>query len=66
MIFYNMENIRYRAVIHYLGLMGLTPKEIHEDMVITLGEEKKCAAEFKRDKKTLKDNPRLGAKAPWT
>ena len=25
--------------INYLGLKGLTPKEIHEDMVVTLGED---------------------------
>ena len=35
-----MDNISYRAVIRYLGLKGLTPKEIlHEDMVVTLGED---------------------------
>ena len=34
----NMDNISHRAVIRYLGLEGLTPKEIHEDMVVTLGE----------------------------
>ena len=28
----------HRAVIPYLSLTGLTPKEIHEDMVVTLGE----------------------------
>ena len=33
-----MDNISYRAVIRYLGLEGLTPKKIHEDMVVTLGE----------------------------
>ena len=34
----DMDNISHRAVIRYLGLKGLTPKEIHEDMVVTLGE----------------------------
>ena len=33
-----MDNISHRAVIRYLGLEGLSPKEIHEDMVVTLGE----------------------------
>ena len=32
------RDISHRAVIRYLGLKGLTPKEIHEDMVVTLGE----------------------------
>ena len=26
-----MDTISHRAVIRYLGLEGLTPKEIHED-----------------------------------
>ena len=34
----NMDNISHRAVIRYIGLKGLTHKEIHEDMVVTLGE----------------------------
>ena len=33
-----MDNVSHRAVIRYLGLEGLTPKEIHEVMVVTLGE----------------------------
>ena len=33
-----MYNIRHRAVIRYLGLKGLTPKEILEDMVVKLEE----------------------------
>ena len=35
----NMHNISHRAVIRYLGLKGLTYKEIHEDMVVILVEE---------------------------
>ena len=31
-----MDNISHRAVIRYLGLEG--PREIHEDMVVKLGE----------------------------
>ena len=34
-----MNNISHRAVIRYISLKGLTPKEIHEDMVVTQGEE---------------------------
>ena len=34
-----MDNISHRAVIRYPGLTGLTPKEIHEDMVVTLGQD---------------------------
>ena len=33
-----MDDISHRAVIRYLGLQGLTPKEIRENMVATLGE----------------------------
>ena len=31
----NMGNISHRAVIRYFDLKGLTPKEMHEDMVVT-------------------------------
>ena len=31
-----MDNISHCADIRYLDLKGLTPKEIHEDMVVTL------------------------------
>ena len=34
-------NIGHCAVIHYLGVKGLTPKEIHEDMMVTLGERER-------------------------
>ncbi|XP_041364231.1 histone-lysine N-methyltransferase SETMAR-like [Gigantopelta aegis] len=62
-----MDNISHRAIIHYLGPKGLTPKDFHEDMVITIGEDdpsysmvKKWAAEFKRGSESLEDNPRPG------
>ena len=35
---FNMDKVGHYAVIHYLDLKGLTPKKIHEDMVVTLGE----------------------------
>ena len=61
----NMDNISHCVVIRYLGLKGLTHKEIHEDMVVKLGENaplysmmKKWAAEFKRDRECLEDDPR--------
>ena len=43
----NKNNTSHRAVISYLGLKGLTPKKIHEDMVVTLGEDShiKCGRE---------------------
>ena len=34
-----MDNISHCAVIRYPGLKGSTPKEIHEDMVVTVGED---------------------------
>ena len=46
-------------VIRYLGLEGLTPKEIHEDMVVTLGENApsySMDAEFKRGSDSLEDD----------
>ena len=60
----NMD-ISLHAVIRYLSLIGLTPKEIHEVMVVTLGENahshsmvKKWAAEFKCGRESLEDDPR--------
>ena len=57
-----MDNISHRAVIHYLGL-----KEIHEDMVVTWGEDapsqsmvNKWTAEFKCGRESLEDDPRPG------
>ena len=50
-----MEKVEVRAVIKYLCKKGMTPKEIHEDFMKTLGNEspsystmKKWAAEFER------------------
>jgi histone-lysine N-methyltransferase SETMAR len=62
-----MDNVGLRAVIRYLGLKNLSPKDIHEDMVATLGEGapsysmvNKWAAEFKRGRESLEDDPRPG------
>ena len=50
-----MNKIWHHCVIRYLQKKGLTTKEIHADMVSTLGDDalalstvKKWAAEFKR------------------
>ena len=52
------------VVIRYIGLKGFTTKEIHEDMVVTLRENvhsynmvKNWAAEFKRGRDSLEDDP---------
>ena len=59
----NMDNIGHRVVIRYLGLKGLTPKEIYEGRVVTLGENvpaysmvKKWAAEFRCGRDSLEDD----------
>ena len=66
-----MNNSSHRAVIRYLGLKGLTPTEIHEDLVATLEENApsysfvvKWAAEFKHGWESLEDDPR--ARRPVT
>ena len=33
------DKISHRADIYYLGLKGLTPKQVHQDMEATLGED---------------------------
>ena len=59
-----MDKIGERAVIQYLHKKGLTPKDIHNDMVATLGKDapsyatvKRCVAEFKRGRQSLEDDP---------
>ena len=61
----NVDKIWHRDVIRYLQKKGLTTKEIHADMVSTLGDDapalstvKKWAAEFKMGRESLKDDPR--------
>ena len=62
-----MDKIGERAVIQYLYGKGLTPKNIHNDMVATLGKDapsyatvKRWVAEFKRGRQSLEDDPRPG------
>ena len=62
-----MDKIWHRGVIKYLQKKRLTTKEIHTDMVSTLGDDvpglptvKKWAAEFKRGMESLEDDPRSG------
>ena len=62
-----MDKIRYRGVIRYLQKKGLPTKEIHTDMVSTLGDDAppallnvKYAAEFKRGTQSLENDPRSG------
>ena len=59
-----MDNARLHAVIHCLDLKNLSSKEVHEDMVGTLGEGvpslsmvRKWIAEFKRSRVSLEDDP---------
>ena len=63
-----MDKIWHRDVIKYLQKKELTTKDIHADMVATLGDDapalstvKKWAAEFKKQGRTsLEDDPRSG------
>ena len=68
-----MDKIWYRGVIRYLQKKGLTTKEIHTDMVSTLGDDasalstvKKWAAEFKKGRESFEDNPRSGRSSTAT
>ena len=56
--------ISHHALIRYIGLNGLTPKEIHKDMVVALGENapsynmvKKWAVEFIHGRESGKRPP---------
>ena len=62
-----MDKIGESAVIQYLHKKGLTPKDIHNHMVATLGKAapsyatmKRWVAEFKRGRQNLEDDPHPG------
>ena len=62
-----MDKLGERAVVQYLHKKGLTPKDIHNDMVATLGKDapsyatvKRWVAEFKGSRQSLEDDPRPG------
>ena len=62
----NMDKIWHRGVIRYSKKKELTTKEIHTDMVSTLGDDAptfsnvKWAEEFKRGTESLEDDLRSG------
>lgn len=65
--FFNMEKIKYRAVIEFLFLEGVEPKQIHErllkvykDSSPSLATVYNWVAEFKRGRTSLEDDPREG------
>jgi histone-lysine N-methyltransferase SETMAR len=60
-----MDKIEYRAVIQFFVKEGLTPNEIHSKFITVYGDSspsfstiKKWAAEFKRGRTSLEDDPR--------
>jgi transposase len=62
-----MNKIEYRAVIKFFVKEGLTPKEIYSKFIKVYGDcspsfstIKKWAAEFKRGRNSLEDDPRKG------
>ena len=68
-----MDKIWHRGVIKILQKKGLTTKEIHTDMVSTLGNDasalatvKKWAAKFKWGRESLEDDPKSGCPSTAT
>jgi histone-lysine N-methyltransferase SETMAR len=62
-----MDKTEYRAAIKFIVKEGLTPNEIHSKFIKIHGDSsplfstiKKWAAEFKRGRTSLEDNPREG------
>ena len=58
-----MEKVEVRAVIKYLCRKGMSPKEIHEDFMKSLGKDspyystvKKWAAEIRRGRQSAADD----------
>ena len=66
----NVDKIWHRGFIKYLQKGRLAPKDIHADMVATLGDDapalsivQRWAADFKRDRESFDDDPRFGSPA---
>ena len=62
-----MDKIEYREVIKFIVIEGLMPNEIHSKFIRVYGDPspsfsiiKKWAAEFKRGRTSLEDDPRDG------
>ena len=62
-----IEKAEVGVVIKYLCKRGMSPKEIYEDFMETLGKEspsystvKKWAAKFRRRRESIEDNERSG------
>ena len=62
-----IDKIEYRAVIKFFVKEGLMPSEIHSKSIKVYGDSspsfptiKKWAAEFKRGRTSLEDDPREG------
>ncbi|XP_029657798.1 protein GVQW3-like [Octopus sinensis] len=62
-----MEKTEYRTVIKYFHLKGMSPSEIHEDMVRNLTDNapsyatvKRWVNEFQRGRESVEDDPTLG------
>jgi transposase len=62
-----MDKIEYRAVVKFFVKEGLMPNEIHSKFIQVYGDSslsfstiKKWAAEIKRDRTSLEDDPREG------
>ena len=62
-----LDKIEYRAVIKFFVKEGLTPNEINSKFIKVYGDSspslstiKKWAAEFKRGRTSLEDDPREG------
>jgi len=62
-----LDKIEYHAVINLFVKEGLTTKEIHSKFIKVYGDSspsfstiKKWAAEFKRGRTSLEDDPREG------
>ena len=62
-----MEKIEKRAVIKYFFIKGMSTKEIHDDIFVTLGDDgpsysfvKNWVDEFKRGRSSVVDEHRSG------